>query len=353
MMGRFRVTDLRPTRSPVATIAAVLFVLLVVFAPSVAAQGDAATLSSGARAFVPPADRDSVGNDWCRVVFAPRWRHLALSVLADAGASRIKVRSRIGRPVPNDVTIEIVEDVTELILRSRAATGVEAPDWAAAIAWCPANLILMRADAAYPMDERVSPLLLHEFTHLALGRAADGSLVTRRAVPHWFEEGVAQWVAGAPKPTAEVDLRPAAFFGSLMDRPAMAAAFLGNENAAEAAYAHTRGWVLWMARVGGWESPRKVIDHLIDDGLPFEDAVRLGVGLSPVLIDEGWRDHLRADLSWVPGFLGQLLFGAILVAAVVLGSRKVALRRTRVMDKWAKEEPAVLEPPASPPPPSP
>ena len=134
---------------------------------------------------------------------------------------------------------------------------------------------------------------------------------------------------------------------------AMAAAFLGNENAAQAAYAHTRGWVSWMARVGGYDAPRKVLDHLLDDDLSFDDSVRLGAGLSPVLIDDGWRDHLKSDLSWVPGFLGQLLFGAILVAAVVLGSRKVALRRTKVMDKWAKEEPPVLDPPTTPPQPLP
>ena len=352
-MARIRDTERLHPRTPASVVAMLIIAVLGLVTPCAVAQSDAATLSSGARAVTVPEGRDIVSNDWCRVLFAPRWRHLALSVLADAGASRIKVRSRIGRPVPDGVTIEIVEDVTELVLRSRAATGSECPDWAAAIAWPPANLILMRADAAYPMDERVSPLLLHEFTHLALGRASDGSTGHRRKIPHWFEEGVAQWVAGAPKPSVESDLRPAAFFGSLMDRPAMAAAFLGNENAAQAAYAHTRGWVSWMARVGGYDAPRKVLDHLLDDDLSFDDAVRLGAGLSPVLIDDGWRDHLKSDLSWVPGFLGQLLFGAILVAAVVLGSRKVALRRTKVMDKWAKEEPPVLDPPTTPPQPLP
>ena len=180
------------------------------------------------------------------------------------------------------------------------------PDWAAAIAWPPANLILMRADAAYPMDERVSPLLLHEFTHLALGRAAEGTTGIRRKIPHWFEEGVAQWVAGAPKPSIESDLRPAAFFGSLMDRPAMAAAFLGNENAAQAAYAHTRGWVSWMARVGGYDAPRKVLDHLLDDDLAFDDAVRRVARHGAPRLKGPFNLSARGQAGFTPEELGQL-----------------------------------------------
>lgn len=298
-----------------------------------------ASMSAASRPWVAPSGYEVIENDWCRVFFEAERRHLAISVLADAGSARIKVRARLGRPVPSGVIIEIVDGSKSLVSRCRATTGSDAPEWAAAVAWPPANLVLMRADSAYPMDERVSPLLLHEFAHLAIGRSESGALTQRRSLPRWFEEGLAQWAAGSPKPMTEPDLRPAALFGTLMDRPHLEMAFLGGENAAETAYAQARSRVTQMALTAGYDSPKRVLKLILEDGLDFDTAIRVGAGYPPDLLESEWRAALRSDLSWVPGVLGQIIFALVIILAVVVGSRKIALRRTKVIEKWERESP--------------
>jgi hypothetical protein len=131
-----------------------------------------------------------------------------------------------------------------------------------------------------------------------------------------------------------------------MDRTRLELAFFGGENAAETAYAQARSWVTQLAHTAGYDSPKRVLALILDEGLDFDSAVRVGANYPPHVIDDDWRAALRSDLMWVPSALGQLFFALVIIAAVIFGSRKIALRRTKVIEKWEREVPPIEEPPS-------
>src|SRR4029079_5032650 len=114
----------------------------------------------------------------------------------------------------------------------------------------------------------------------------------------WFEEGIAQWMAGRARPLDVPGLRPAATFGWLLDLSAMNAAFAHGEGAAARAYAQAESFVRFVARRGGSLTMRKIVE-LLTAGVELDAAVGVVTGANLHDTWIAWRIDLASDRTWL------------------------------------------------------
>jgi hypothetical protein len=288
---------------------------------------------SGPRQEVP-ASRDSISSDWCRVEFAPDLRTRALEFMTAAGPARARVGDRLGLPVGSPLTILVVRDVDETRAEVVARTGREPPDWAGGLALPEHDLVIVRADLGGEPFDRVDSILTHELVHIAVARARKQEEAA--AIPRWFEEGLAQWVAGRARPLDVPDLRPAATFGYLLDLSEMNAAFAHGEGAAARAYAQAESFVRFIARRRGADGVRHVMERLLD-GVDLDIALSAVTAANLAMSWSAWQAELRADRGWIVGTASQALIAILILVVVALGVRRVMRRKKTIEESWGDE----------------
>jgi hypothetical protein len=277
--------------------------------------------------------RSSIRNDWCEVAFEPAARSRALEILAATAPARDRVAERTGITIQGPLTILVVRDGDVMRREVAARTGHEPPDWAGGLALTDSRLVLIRADLQGEPFDRVGSVVTHELVHVALAqaRAADGA-----RIPRWFEEGVAQWVAGRARPLDVPDLRPAATFGYLLDLAAMDAAFAHGEGTATRAYAHAESFVRFVARRHGIEKVRATIELLLQ-GVELDTALFLTTSAGLQTLWGAWRTDLASDKSWMIATGSQALVAILILVVVVLGAIRVFKRKRAIEQSWGEE----------------
>jgi hypothetical protein len=309
----------RSARPRVSLAPVILAVLVLLFAAVGEAFGQE-TLESGA----------------VRVVFDRSHRAFALGVLGEISGAEDRVRTALGLELKAPRTIRLVADQDELDVRVREITGHDAPDWAGAIAIAANHLVLLRVDLPRRDDVAVRSVVAHELAHLALAEAV-AALPEPVRIPRWLEEGFAQIAAGRGRPDEVVDLRPAAFFGRLLDVTALDAAFAGGEGAAATAYAQAESFLRRLISQYGPGVPSKLIRSLLS-GTSLEVAVQSLGGFPFESEWDAWVRELRADKKWIAAFVGQSLLGALFLVVVALAFLRRKRKDAGFQEKWKAEE---------------
>lgn len=282
------------------------------------------------------SSRSVMANDWCRIEFAAPLRARALEIMTATAPARARVKDRLGVDVVRPITLVVVRDVDEMESVVRERNGREPPEWAGGLALTDLDVVVIRADLSGEPFDRVDSIVTHELVHVALAHAqAKG----QRAIPRWFEEGLAQWVAGRARPLDVPDLRPAATFGRLLDLDAMNAAFSQGEGAAARAYAQAESFVRFTARRTGGDGMRRIVELLLA-------GVSLDVALSTVTkanlsTSWGlWQLDLASDRSWMVETFSQILIAALILAVVAMGIARVMKRKRAIEAQWGDDREA-------------
>lgn len=286
----------------------------------------------------------AVGQEQLRVLGAtivyPEGRRTSALLYHDAyPEARARVRRVTGSLPPPGVTIELVEDTAALCAAIESRGGSAVPDWVAGVALPSQRLIIIRLDLRTPLPVRVKGLLIHELCHVVAHHVASGPDAT--PLPRWLDEGLAQHAEGRVFRADAPNLAMRAFFGQLLDLDALEDSFPRTEGASKLAYAQAESFVDWLARAGPPGDPLHSLLKALAEGRPFDRAVHDTYLRTLDDLESDWRAGLRSDRSWVPGAIGQLLLGALVVVGVVLGASRIVLRRRALLEKWEQEEPEV------------
>jgi hypothetical protein len=247
------------------------------------------------------------------------------------------VEETLGVPVlhrPIRITLAPTRSEFRRIIRE-ATGGREPPGKAIAVALPVAGRMVILASALEPFSDNSLPVTMrHEMVHLAFAPARP---------PRWFDEGVAEYVAGRRVRGPQKGLlRAAAISGDLPPLEELSGRFPSGEGMTRA-YAQSLSVVRYMADRFGEEGLRRVIRRVVQ-GEDLGWALRVETGVSLETLETDWLQATREDPSFLvemledPRYIWEMLFIGM-ACLVLLAVARRALRRRKALARMDDDDP--------------
>jgi len=213
-------------------------------------------------------------------------------------------------------------------------SGRRIQSWSVGVAYPRLNLIILLSPRALKrghMDLR--RVFTHEFTHIALGRAFQGS----GGIPHWLHEGVAMYESKEWDFRRVSTITRAVLTNSLIPLSEITQRFPREEDRAELAYCQSFYLISFLIHKYG--------------RLPFHRFIREYSGGNPldqVLVDiydigldqleERWQRSLKMRFSWIPIITSATALWFLLALLFILAYAKKRRAKRQLYEQWDKEE---------------
>lgn len=195
------------------------------------------------------------------------------------------------------------------------------------------NLIVIDHSRMIKDPFRIEVTLRHELCHLLLHH-----YISHDKLPKWLDEGIAQWVSGGigefVMEQKESLLNEAVLAGRLLDIRNLSGSFPREPGSFSLAYQQSRSLVDYIVDKYGTEGILSIIRELQDHDI--ERAMKRGLSVSFEDLEEAWRHHLRARLTWFT-FLSNNVYEVLFFIGgiiVILGFlRRLAKKRAYMKDE--------------------
>jgi peptidase MA superfamily protein len=246
-------------------------------------------------------------------------------------ASRDDLASRLGVEFRRDATIQLFDTDAEFIA---AVASHRVEPWVAAVAIPAEARIVVRGTTpdAHTSADYV-PLLRHEVCHLLVGSTAAES---RRRIPLWFDEGLAQWAA-ARLVVEEADVALLDRYGFLIPFVQLEDRYPESSGDARIAYLQSESLVRYVIDTRGIGVVRETLRR-VRGGEAFDDAFEEAAHAHFFEIEREWKAWLHSEFS-LPYLVARSLPFFAVVALVVVLAWLVRRARSRVtMQRMAREE---------------
>jgi hypothetical protein len=225
-------------------------------------------------------------------------------------------------------------DIRVVLAPESSALSRGVPPWVTGYTDGISNVVVILAERtpSYP-DGGLEEVLAHEVAHVLIHRASGG-----RAVPRWFDEGLAMLAARSWRLRDQTELALGLLWGPRVPLWKLDDLFLGDRRQVERGYALAGALVGDLLERYGPAVPRIVLAR-IAHGDPFEEAIRGATGATLADIGEAFFERQATLKRWIPILTSTAaLWFAISILAIVAGIRK---RRKRVeLEKEMGEMPA-------------
>ena len=268
-------------------------------------------------------------------------------LVIDAPASLERIAEQVRRfPLPPLVTAMRLAGLSHpgppiqvLLIAENSELARNTPPWISGFADAPRHLVVLfpERSRAYPTNS-LETLLHHEIAHILFSRAARG-----RAVPRWFNEGLA---LAAERPVGLEDRSRLAWtllkYGSV-SLEALEHLFRDGRDANQRAYIVSSALVRNLLRTYGDTSAGRILSLLGQDQ-PFDVAFEAITGeLLANATNRFWKRQMTWTL-WLPLLTGpSFLWGVItLLALYAIGVHRRRRAEQRML--WVEEEQVVVEP---------
>ena len=207
------------------------------------------------------------------------------------------------------------------------------PHWADATAWPQHRLIFLRAQSLRSGVARPQKQVLdHEITHVLLGQVFGA-----KPIPHWLQEGLAQWFAGEVTPEVTRQITRGSWGRGLIPLDQLRGSFPKDPTRAQLAYAQSADFIGFLATEYG-ESMLSELVKRTAIGEPLETILDDLTGESLSSIDERWRSRLEGSWLSLEVITSDTFLFALASLALVIGYIGVRLRNRRRLRLWAKRE---------------
>ncbi len=216
-----------------------------------------------------------------------------------------------------------------------------APDWGVGCAMMGRGLVVLKSPRIVDYPLQMESVVEHELAHIAAGKVLRGI-----DVPRWFDEGIAQAVAGEWRMGQASGLAAAAKSGTLPPLSSLDASFPSGREAAAQAYAMSFQAVRFLMNAASVREPGGLVRAVADAG-DFDSAVAGLTGMTPADFERSFAEFISRRFTW--GTLlndGRVLFTLAAVFFVVAFG--VRLKRSRAkMREWAEQEKRAAADPAA------
>jgi len=260
----------------------------------------------------------------------------AIRFLAAWWKARGRVRKLTGAALRQPVTVELLPDYQALVERTRSLTGFTPDEWIQGLAFGKKRLILIRLDARGTEQQRVEGLLVHELSHIATNEYR--RLPKAAPIPRWFDEGLAQYVAGQTVTQLFWKLSLRARVGALIPFKNLDQALLEPGGRRAQAYVQAESFVAFLAQESRGPRALRNILELLGAGIDLNTAVKnetlRGLGEE----ERRWERALKNNIGATLLSLAPLGFALFLLVTTGLILLRNARRREQILARWAAEE---------------
>lgn len=207
----------------------------------------------------------------------------------------------IRRKIIADIGIDFIEK-TQIIISPTVEQfqkdqpgGTWLPLWAAGVAYPERNLIILRSPKSVKKGHiHILEIFIHEFTHVALGRALKGE-----EAPTWLSEGLAMYESREWNFSRHAVLTQAVLTGRLIPLRVLTLSFPAEERAAELAYAQSFIFISFIINKIGRNAFHQLILNYSRGG-NLEHSLRLAMGMDLDDLEKKWLSYLKLRTSWIP-----------------------------------------------------
>ena len=229
-----------------------------------------------------------------------------------------------------DVKIEYVHSREELARR-----GGQVPEWGVGVAIPSQNRILIFKSGG---PDKVGRVLRHELGHIAL-RKKVGDIY----LPRWFDEGVAEYLAGGTTFSQQIRLAWAVLLRKVLSLQALEQVYTFNSDYAHLAYSESADAVEFLSTF----APIGNVCDSVAKYRDFAEGFRRGCGMSVYEFYRQWLRHLRRKyFALLLVGDSRFLWGMVALFIITFGMWKF-LRQRRYMAQLHRqaEEEGWTEPP--------
>lgn len=280
----------------------------------------------------PAAGQESVGAGPVRVFFWPGQRALAEEVLATATLP-LEMPGFGTVTAPDSTRIFVAPDAA----RFRELTGGRAPEWAGAVAFPQARVIVLPGYPVPGVDRTPAVTIRHEIAHLVTNARLP------QPVPRWFDEGMAELASGSWDVESAWKLRLAIALGRAPALDSLALGWPVGAERARLAYLLSATAVQHVAERGGERGFRLLLRNWQRDG-SLDASVRSTFGMTMGQLEDEWRAAVRSRYGWLQGLAASGLVWMVAAALVLLAWIPRRRRNRTKMDEMKAEE-RMLPPP--------
>ncbi len=275
----------------------------------------------------------------------PNVRVVAADVHADAAARDLavdapgivgRVALRMGLAAPARLEVVVAERAPRTTEEAGALGLASVPYWAAGLAEPARGRILLFGDRLHVLGhDGLRGALAHEAAHLVLHGAVPG-----RALPRWFDEGVAMSVERALSWHEAFELARMTVLGDPPRLGTLDDAWPDTGAGARTAYATALSFLDYAQEGTAPGAPRRLVQALAD-GADFERAFTIAYGTAPRALEDDWRGSLRGRYVLAPlifaGTLANIVLGLLALVAVTRAGRRRRARLAALPDDPADD----------------
>jgi dephospho-CoA kinase len=281
------------------------------------------TLASASEAW------EQLESDHAAIRFRSPDRALADRVRQDVEEGYRHVFRNLGLRADLKITVYLAASGAEF----DALTAGAVPDWGVGCA-LPAQRTLVLRKTHGSLRETT----FHEVSHLLL-RSVTGD----RAVPTWFDEGVAMWNASEWGWSQSCEMAAAALWGSLIPLHDVDDVLSFASPKARLAYAESFFAVSHLVGAAGPDAIPRLLAEM-DAGRGFEEAFERTLGVTPGAFEARWRKEAQERFGSIALLSGAFDFWLVVTALFLAAYIATKLRNRRRVRQWEAEEAGPVRP---------
>ncbi len=212
--------------------------------------------------------------------------------------------------------------------------GGKIPCWSAGVAYPAISLIIIKSPrAAKGKRINVKKIFMHEFTHIALGKAFRG----REKVPRWLNEGLAMYESREWDPFRVSAMTRAVLKDALIPLSEITHSFPREEDRAELAYSESFYFISFLIGQYGKKNFHSFIKEY-SRGKELQVVLAEVYGIGWEELEERWKKYLKLRFSWIPILLSSTTLWFLLTLLFLAGYLKKKRANRRKLKEWEREE---------------
>jgi hypothetical protein len=283
---------------------------------------------------VPPAcfasDSITITTPHFAFSFQSRDERMIRGLIEEAEQLRQEITTDIGLDVEGITKVYLAPSLS---MYQALQPGGKIQAWSAAVAYPGQNLIIILSPRAIKRGHMdLGTIFKHEFSHILLGRAFQGS----GGIPHWLHEGVAMYESREWDFRRVSTITQAVLTDTLIPLSEITQHFPQKEDRAELAYCQSFYLISFLIHEYGRQPFHRFIREY-SRGNPLNQVLMDTYGMGLDQLEERWRRYLKMRFSWIPIITSATALWFFLTLLFILAYGKKRRAKRQLYEQWDKE----------------